>query len=165
MLSIWRPYFVCIISWRGGQPPQIGPVGPDRVNVIVVFVKAREGDEIAFWRPGRKIVKSGSQVRDGSIVQIDDSETILRPAPKAKYDPLAVCGPTRETAVSGSLGELMGLRTIRAHQHDTSWSAAARSEIETYSKSDPVILRRPLWRKGQSALLSTKDRLSICSIR
>jgi hypothetical protein len=35
---------VCIIP----SPPQIGPVGPDRVNVIVVFVKAREGDKIAF---------------------------------------------------------------------------------------------------------------------
>src|SRR5580704_11615271 len=107
MLSIWRPYFVCIISWRGGQPPQIGPVGPDRVNVIVVFTKAREGDEIAFWRPGRKIVKSGSQLGHGSIAEMDDSETMLGPAPKAKYDALAVWGPTRETAVSRSLDERM----------------------------------------------------------
>src|SRR5271167_237856 len=100
MLSVWRPYFVCIIPWRSGQPPQIGSVGPDRVNVIVAFVKAREGDEIAPWRPGRKIVRSRSQLCHGSIVQIDDSETIIRPAPKAKYDPLAVWGPTRKTDVS-----------------------------------------------------------------
>src|SRR5216683_7091567 len=143
MLSIWRPYFVCIISRRGGQSLQTGPVGPDRVNVIVAFAKAGESDEIAFWRPCRKIVKSGSQRCQRSVVQIDDSETILRLAPKAKYDPLAVRGPTRKPAVSRRLGELVEFRPIRAHHHDAGWPAAARKEVETYPKSDPAIIRRP----------------------
>src|SRR6516162_8585772 len=165
MLSIWRPYSVCIISRRGSQSLQIGPVGADRVNVIVVFTKAGEHDEIAFWRPSRKIINSGGQHRQRSIMQIDDSETILRLAPEAKYDPLAVWGPTRKSAVSLSLGELMEFRAVRAHQHDARWPAAARKEVETYPKSDPVIIRGPLRRKGQSARFSTKYQFGVGCIR
>src|SRR5215471_14362729 len=107
MRAIRRPYFVSIISRRGGQSLQTGPVGPDRVNVIVIFTQAGESDEIAFWRPRRKIVRSGSQRCQRSVVQIENSETILRLAPEAKHDPLAVWGPTRKPAVSLRLGELM----------------------------------------------------------
>src|SRR5713101_5993251 len=49
MLSIGRPYLMCVISRRRGQSPQAGPVGPDRVNVKVTFTKAREGDQVALW--------------------------------------------------------------------------------------------------------------------
>src|SRR6516165_1754470 len=49
VLAIWRPYSVCVISRRRRQPPQAGPVGPDRVNVKVTFTKAREFDEVALW--------------------------------------------------------------------------------------------------------------------
>ncbi len=34
---------------RGGQSLQTGPVGPDCVDVIVIFTKAREGDQVALW--------------------------------------------------------------------------------------------------------------------
>jgi len=129
-----------------------------------------DGERIVFYemdiqdtfyaRRASPVVGPGKLV-DSQIV----SETILSLAPEAIHDPLAIWRPAREPAVSRSLGELMEFRAIRAHQHDASWSAAARSKIETYPKSDPVILRRPLWRKGQSALFSTKDLFSICSIR
>src|SRR6266478_4383539 len=165
MLSIRRPYSVCIISRRGSQSLQAGPVGPDRVNVIVVFTKVGKDDEIAFWRPGGEIINSGGQRRQRSVMQIDDSETILRLAPEAKQDSPAVWGPTRKPAVSLSLGELMEFRAIRAHEHDAGRPAAARKEVETYPKSDPVIIRGPLRRKGQSALFSTKYQLGIGCIR
>src|SRR6516162_2137745 len=103
MLSIWRPYFMCVIPRCGGQPPQIGPVGPDRVNVIVVFIKASEGDEISSWRPGWKVVKSGSQHCHGSVVQIHDPKTVFRVAPEAIHDSLTIRRPTRKTIVSRSL--------------------------------------------------------------
>src|SRR5713101_6108524 len=131
---------MCIISRRGGQSLQTGPVGPDRVNVIVIFTKAGESDEIAFWRPGRKIIKSRSQLCRGSFVQIDDPKTVFRLLPKAKHDSLTVRRPARKPAVSLSLGELMELRAIRAHQHDAGWPAARR-KIQSSPKSDPVILR------------------------
>src|SRR5690348_1942680 len=165
MLSIWRPHSVCIISWSGGQSLQIRPIGPDRINVIVVFTKAGEDDEITFWRPSREIINSGGERRQRSVTQIDDSETIVRLAPEAKHDPLTIWGPTRKPAISLSIGELMEFRAIRAHQHDAGWPAAARKEVETYPESDPVILRGPLRRKGQSALLSTKDQLGVGCIR
>src|SRR5713101_3783616 len=146
MLSIGRPYSVCIISRRGGQSLQTGPVGPDRVNVIVIFTKAGESDEIAFWRPGRKIIKSRSKLCLGSIVHIDDPKTVFRLLPKAKHDSLTVRRPARKPAVSVSLGEFMEFRAIRAHQHNAG-RPAAREKVETSSKSDPLIVRRPLRRQ------------------
>ena len=164
MLSIWRPYLMCVISRGGGQSPQTGPVRPDRVNVKVAFTKARQSDEIALWRPCKEIVKSGSQLCCGPIVQTDDPKTAFRFALEAIHDPLTIRRPARKRAVSLSLGELMEFRAILAHQPDAGWSAG-RGKIQSSPKSNPVVPRWPSWGKRDNALLSTKNELSVRPVR
>ena len=52
-------------------------VGPDRVNFEVAVAKASKCNQVPFWRPPGKVVITGGELRDLSVLDIDNAQALF----------------------------------------------------------------------------------------
>jgi len=125
-------------SFPGDVVNLLKPVPSDRIvlDIIVVFTKAREGDE-------DRLLETRQENLSNPVVSCVDGPSsklmIRRPysdSPQKRKTIRLPSGTSSKAVVFPHFGKLMEFRTpSRVHHHDASWPAA-RDKIETSPKSD-----------------------------
>ncbi len=158
-----------IVTWRRRQLLDTGAIWPHREDVVVIVLGPSgpsntpgEGNQIAVWRPGRKVVQFRRQCLHRAVCQIQHANTEIASAivftPDTVRDPRSVRGPTWKSTIGQSVGEILRLlRTVRPHHHHFRRSRVAPAEERTESEGDPLAVRRPRGNEGCARRIGEDD--------
>ena len=142
-LAVRRPFRMCIVPARMGQPAKSAAVGANDVDFVVVIALAGERDQIAAWRPRGKRVVVGArrERRDLAALDVDDAQAGAGARHGPEDEPLPIRRPTRQPIVPLAAREHLQVAAVRANQRQV--SRARGTHVGANRKSDAISLRRP----------------------
>src|ERR1700722_7261712 len=97
--SVSRPRSMRVITPVVSETLNSSAVGPDRVDFEVAVAKASKCNQVPFWRPSWKIIITGCELRDLSILDIHNPKALFRPR-YAVHEALSIGRPARQCGIT-----------------------------------------------------------------